>query len=95
MNVIDLLVKAEQQNELETLRNLVSLNESLKSQEADFKANCKRQLADLQVDTNGFVLSAILGHALCRHGFGARKRKLQAMMMKAEGLQKWRRCTPK
>jgi hypothetical protein len=38
--------KASQQGELKTLKDLVSLNESLKTQEAAFKGSCKAQMAD-------------------------------------------------
>eukprot|EP00936_MAST-01D_sp_MAST-1D-sp1_P001206 g1206.t1 len=36
--------------ELAKLRQLVLLNESMKTQESEFKANCKRQLAELQAE---------------------------------------------
>eukprot|EP00002_Diphylleia_rotans_P010945 TRINITY_DN2169_c0_g1_i1.p1 TRINITY_DN2169_c0_g1~~TRINITY_DN2169_c0_g1_i1.p1 ORF type:complete len:535 (+),score=130.48 TRINITY_DN2169_c0_g1_i1:59-1663(+) len=34
--------------DLQNLKSLVALNEALKAQEAEFKANCKRQLGELQ-----------------------------------------------
>lgn len=40
-------VSAEHRDDLSRLRELISLNESLKSQESAFKANCARQLAEL------------------------------------------------
>ena len=42
----DLEAASTQQAELATLKNLVVMNETLKAQEAAFKASCKAQLAD-------------------------------------------------
>jgi len=40
--------KAENQKYLKALRELVALNESLKLQEAQFKAHCKKQMAEMK-----------------------------------------------
>jgi hypothetical protein len=44
----DLERNATQQDELTSLKNLVSLNETLRSQEAEFKESCKSQLQELR-----------------------------------------------
>jgi DNA repair exonuclease SbcCD ATPase subunit len=44
----DLERNATQQDELTSLKNLVSLNETLRSQEAEFKESCKAQLQELK-----------------------------------------------
>ncbi len=44
----ELELSSSQQEELAMLKHLITLNESLKAQEAAFKASCKAQLQDLQ-----------------------------------------------
>lgn len=44
----DLEKNATQQDELNSLKNLVSLNETLRGQEAEFKESCKAQLMELK-----------------------------------------------
>eukprot|EP00604_Paraphysomonas_vestita_P001663 CAMPEP_0174822044 /NCGR_PEP_ID=MMETSP1107-20130205/12726_1 /TAXON_ID=36770 /ORGANISM="Paraphysomonas vestita, Strain GFlagA" /LENGTH=618 /DNA_ID=CAMNT_0016039945 /DNA_START=219 /DNA_END=2075 /DNA_ORIENTATION=+ len=44
----DLEKNATQQDELNSLKNLVALNETLRSQEAEFKESCKAQLMELK-----------------------------------------------
>ena len=44
-----LATASQHQDDLGRLRQLVTLNESLKSQESQFRANCKQQLASLDV----------------------------------------------
>jgi oligoendopeptidase F len=44
----DLEEAATQQEDLQALKNLVTLNESFKSQEAAFKASCKAQMLDFK-----------------------------------------------
>eukprot|EP01119_Soliformovum_irregulare_P023202 TRINITY_DN8079_c1_g1_i1.p1 TRINITY_DN8079_c1_g1~~TRINITY_DN8079_c1_g1_i1.p1 ORF type:complete len:557 (-),score=194.43 TRINITY_DN8079_c1_g1_i1:279-1949(-) len=45
---LDAMETPENTKVLQLLKNLVQLNEDLRSQESKFKANCKRQLADLK-----------------------------------------------
>lgn len=45
---LDALENPQNAKQLETLRTLIGLNESLRAQEALFKANCKRQLQQLK-----------------------------------------------
>ena len=42
------MVTPENEKVIQLLKSLVSLNEDLKNQETQFKANCKRQLIDLK-----------------------------------------------
>ncbi len=45
---LNALETPENTKQLKLLRTLVALNESLKTQEAKFKSNCKRQLTSLK-----------------------------------------------
>jgi ribosome-binding protein aMBF1 (putative translation factor) len=45
---LDALENPQNAKLLETLRSLISLNESLRSQEALFRANCKKQMTQLK-----------------------------------------------
>ena len=53
--------KASQQGELKMLRDLVALNESLKGQEAAFKASCKAQMADYTARIKALEESSLVG----------------------------------
>jgi hypothetical protein len=54
-------VNGSQRNELAMLKNLVALNESLRGQEAAFKASCKAQLADLNARIKAIGESSAVG----------------------------------
>lgn len=47
---LDAMETPENTKDLTTLRSLFALNESLKKHEAEFKANCKRQMAELKAN---------------------------------------------
>ncbi|CAM9394292.1 unnamed protein product [Ectocarpus fasciculatus] len=55
--------KASQQGELKMLKDLVSLNESLKTQESSFKASCKAQMADYNARIKALEESNSVGAA--------------------------------
>lgn len=55
--------KASQQGELKMLKDLVALNESLKGQEAAFKASCKAQMADYNARIKALEESNSVGAA--------------------------------
>ena len=58
----DLEAQSEYKSDLAKLKSLVMLNESLKSQEAQFKANCKRQLKALQERLDGLQRAGSAGN---------------------------------